>query len=147
MPTSLYGFIMDTSIAVTGLIFSGVLERFPNLKMIHAHLGGVFPYMVGRINGIFTDNIAVEWGYSIPKLPSEYYKRQVYVDCVSFHLPALRCALEFLGVDHILLGTDYPHPLGGAEQAIQSIKDLKLSQGDTEKIFSANAVKLLKLEQ
>ena len=147
MPTSLYGFILDTTMAVSGLIFSGALERFPNLKIIHAHLGGVFPYMVGRINGIFTDGIAIEWGYSLPQPPSVYYQRQVYVDCVSFHKPALHCALEFLGVDHVLLGTDYPHPLGGAEQAIQSIKDLQLSQGDTEKILGGNAIRLLGLEQ
>ncbi len=146
MPPPLYGFILDTTIAVTGLIFHGVLERFRNLKIIHAHLGGVFPYMVGRINGIFTDNLAAEYGYSLPELPSAYYKRQVYVDCVSFHLPALRCALEFLGSDHLLLGTDYPHPLGGAEGVIQSLEDLQLPVKDLEKIFSRNAMKLFNLE-
>ena len=147
MPTSLYGFILDTTMAVSGLIFSGAFERFPELKVIHAHLGGVFPYMVGRINGIFTDGIAIEWGYSLPKPPSVYYQEQVYVDCVSFHIPALHCAIEFLGIDHILLGTDYPHPLGGAEQAIQSIKDLRLSQADTEKILGGNARRLMGLEE
>jgi aminocarboxymuconate-semialdehyde decarboxylase len=147
MPTSLYGFIFDTTMAVSGLIFSGVLERFPKLKLIHAHLGGVFPYMVGRIDATFTDGIAVEWGYSLPELPSVYYQRQVYVDCVSFHLPAVRCAIEFLGIDHILLGTDYPHPLGGAEKAIKSINDLQLSQEDREKIFSGNAISLLGLDR
>jgi len=147
MPTPLYGFLLDTTMAVSGLIFSGVLERFPRLKLIHAHLGGVFPYMVGRINGFFTDGLAPEWGYSLPNLPSFYYRRQVYVDCVSFHPPALHCALEYIGVDHILLGTDYPHPLGGAPEAIQSVKDLHLSDEETAKILGGNAARLMGLEE
>lgn len=145
MPLSLFGFILDTTMAVTGLIFQGVLERFPQLKIIHAHLGGVFPYLVGRIEDCFK-TYSKDYGFSLQEMPSEYYKKNVYVDAISFHLPAMKCALEFLGPDHILMGTDYAHPIGGPEKVIGFIKSLGLSEEDTEKILWKNAARLFKLE-
>jgi len=145
MPLPLYGFILDTTMAVTGLIFQGVLERFPRLKLIHAHLGGVFPYMVERVNDSFK-SYAKDHGFSLPGLPSDYYKRQVYVDAISFHVPAMKCALEYLGVDHILVGTDYAHPVGGPDRIIGCIRELGLPKSDLEKIFWKNAVDLFKLD-
>jgi aminocarboxymuconate-semialdehyde decarboxylase len=144
MPLPLFGFILDTTMAVTGLIFQGVLERFSRLKVIHAHLGGVFPYMVGRIDDSFK-SYSKDHGFSLPQLPSEYYKRNVYIDAISFYLPAMKCALEFLGPDHILMGTDYAHPVGGPERVVHFIKDLGLPEEETEKILWKNAVKLFRL--
>jgi len=144
MPLPLFGFILDTTMAVTGLIFQGVLETFPRLKIIQAHLGGVFPYMVGRVNDSFK-SYAKDYGLSLPQLPSDYYKRNVYIDAISFHLPAMKCALEFLGPDHILLGTDYAHPVGGPEKVIGFVKNLGLSEEETERILWKNAAQLFKL--
>jgi aminocarboxymuconate-semialdehyde decarboxylase len=145
MPLPLFGFILDTTMAVTGLIFQGILEKFPKLKIIHAHLGGVFPYLVGRIDDSFK-SYSKDYGFSLQQMPSEYYKKNVYVDAISFHLPAMKCALEFLGPDHILMGTDYAHPIGGPERVVGFIKDLGLPEEDTEKILWKNAVKLFKLD-
>ena len=127
------------------MIFHGILESFPQLKIIHAHLGGVFPYLVGRIDDSFK-SYSKDHGFSLQQLPSEYYKKNVYVDAISFHLPAMKCALEFLGPDHILMGTDYAHPIGGPERVVGFIKDLGLPEEDTEKILRKNAVKLFKLD-
>ena len=146
MPLPLFGFILDTTMAVTGLIFQGILERYPRLKIMHAHLGGVFPYLVGRINDSFK-SYAKDYGLSLPLPPSEYYRRNVYVDTISFHLPAMKCAFEFLGADHILLGTDYAHPIGGPERIVESVKALRLPAGDEEKIFWKNATLIFKLDQ
>jgi len=99
MPLPLYGFIIDTTMAITGLIFTGVLEKLPKLKFIHGHLGGVFPYMVGRINDCFHTYAADHGYYPLPKEPTEYYREQVWDDAISFHLPAMKCALEFMGAD------------------------------------------------
>lgn len=145
MPLPLYGFVLDTTMAVTGLIFQGILERFPGLKIIHAHLGGVFPYLVGRVEDSFK-TYSKDYGFSLKESPGEYYKRNVYVDAISFHLPAMKCALEFLGADHILIGTDYAHPIGGPERIIGFTKALQLSEEDYEKILWKNAAKLFKLE-
>jgi aminocarboxymuconate-semialdehyde decarboxylase len=144
MPLPLFGFILDTTMAVTGLIFQGILDRFPRIRIIHAHLGGMFPYLVGRVDDSFK-SYAKDHGFSLQQMPSEYYKKNVYVDAISFHLPAMKCALEFLGSDHILMGTDYAHPVGGPERVVRVIKDLGLPEEDTEKILWKNAVKLFKL--
>lgn len=144
LPLSLYGFIFDTTIAVTGLIFQGILERFPRLKIIHPYLGGVFPYMVGRVESSFKSH-SKEYGFPLQGSPSEYYRRNVYIDTVSFHLPAVRCALDFMGPDHILIGTDYAHPDGGPEKACRFVEMLGLPDEDYEKILWKNATKLFKL--
>lgn len=146
MPLPLYGFIMDTTMAITGLIFTGVLEKLPKLKFIHGHLGGVFPYMVGRINDCYKSYAKDHGYYDLPKPPSDYYREQVWDDVISFHIPAMKCALEFMGADHLLIGTDYAHPIGGPERAAEFVKMLGLSQEDTEKIFYKNAMKLFNIE-
>ncbi len=145
MPLPLFGFILDTTMAVTGLIFKGILEKFPKLKIIHAHLGGDFPYLVGRVDDSFK-SYAKDYGLSLPQLPSEYYRRNVYVDTISFHLPAMKCALEYLGPDHLLIGTDYAHPIGGPERVVGFVKQLGLPEKDYEKILWGNADQLFKLD-
>ncbi|MBA7629267.1 hypothetical protein ES703_36765 [subsurface metagenome] len=145
LPIPLFGFVFDTTMAVISLIFQGVLEKYPKLKLIHSHLGGVVPYMVGRIDDSF-NSYSKEQGLELPKAPSEYYKGQVYVDSISYHLPAMRCCLDWLGPDHIMLGTDYAHPIGHIEQAIQDITDMGLSEEDTDKILGRNAARIFKLE-
>lgn len=145
LPSPLFGFTLDTTMAVIGLIFQGVLEKYPKLKLIHSHLGGVVPYMVGRIDDSF-NNYYKEYGLELPRAPSEYYKRQVYVDSISYHLPAMRCCLDWLGPEHIMLGTDYAHPVGHIEEAIRYIRDMGLSEEDTDKILGWNAARIFKLE-
>ncbi len=146
MPLPLYGFIMDTTMAISGLIFTGVLEKLPKLKFIHGHLGGVFPYMVGRINDCYRSYADDHGYYKLPKEPSEYYKEQVWDDVISFHIPSMKCALEYMGADHLLIGTDYAHPIGGPTKAAEFVRKLQLSQEDTEKIFYKNAMKLFHID-
>jgi aminocarboxymuconate-semialdehyde decarboxylase len=141
LPSPLFGFVLDTTMAVISLIFQGVLEKYPELKLIHAHLGGVVPYMIGRIDDSF-NNYSGEYGLRLPKAPSDYYKRQVYVDSISYHLPAMRCCLDWLGPDHIMLGTDYAHPVGHIEDAIRYVRDMGLSKEDTDKILGGNAARI-----
>lgn len=138
MPLPLYGFVLDTTVAITGLIYFGVFDRFPNLKIIHPHLGGVFPYLVGRVNDAFFA-YRDDYGFSLKNDPSLYYKQNVYLDTISFHLPSLKCALEYVGADHILFGTDYAHPIGSIDKARKSIESLELSEQEKKKIFATNA--------
>jgi len=145
LPLPLFGFTLDTTMAVISLIFQGVLQKYPGLKIIHSHLGGVVPYLAQRIEDSFR-SYSKEWGFKLPKTPSEYYKSQVYPDSISFYLPAMRCCLDFVGPDHILLGTDYAHPVGNPEQAISYVRDMGLSEEDTNKILGENAARIFKLE-
>lgn len=145
LPFQLFGYTLDTTMAVIGLIFQGVLEKYPKLKLIHSHLGGVAPYTVGRMEDSFK-GYAKEWGIELPQTPSYYYRRQVYPDSINYHEPSLRCCLAWMGADHICLGTDYAHRVGRPEKAVAYIKDLGLSKEDTNKILGGNAARIFKLE-
>ena len=145
LPPPLFGFVLDTTMAVVSLIFQGVLEKHPKLKLVHSHLGGVVPYIVGRIDDCYS-SYSKEYGFELPMAPLEYYKRQVYVDSISYHLPAMKCCLDWLGHDHIMLGTDYAHPIGHIEETIRYIRDMGLSEEDTNKILGGNAASIFKLE-
>jgi len=145
LPPQVFGCTLDTTMAVASLIFQGVLERYPKLKLIHSHLGGVVPYMVSRMDDSF-NNYSREYGLELPNVPSDYYRSQVYVDSISYHLPAMRCCLDWLGPDHIMLGTDYAHPIGHIEEAIHYIRDMSLSEEDTDKILGGNAARLFRLD-
>jgi aminocarboxymuconate-semialdehyde decarboxylase len=144
MPVPLFGFLMDTTIAVTGLIYFGIFDRFPNLRIIHPHLGGFFPYLVGRINDSY-HAYGRDYRFCLKKEPSLYYKENVYIDAISFHLPALKCALDYLGPNRILFGTDYAHPIGSIEKAKESIESLPITPSEKAKIFSENARELFRI--
>lgn len=145
LPFPLYAFTLDTTMAVVGLIFQGVLEKFPRLKIIHAHLGAMVPYFVVRMDNAFK-NHARQWGLDLPLAPSEYYKRQVYIDSISYFPPAMRCALDFVGAEHILLGSDYAHPDSDLERAVSFVREMGLPEEATGKILGGNAVRIFDLQ-
>jgi aminocarboxymuconate-semialdehyde decarboxylase len=106
----LVGMPAETCLAVTSMIFGGVLERLPKLRVAFAHGGGSFPANVGRISHGFQarpDLCAVDNGVD----PMAYLKR-IYVDSLVHHEGMLRYMLELMGAERIALGTDYPFPLG-----------------------------------
>ena len=142
---SLYGFTFDTTMAVMSLIWQGVLEKYPGLNIIHAHLGGVVPYLAQRLEDCWRVHVQ-EYGQGLPKTPSQYNKSQVYPDSMSAYLPAMRCCLEFVGPQHICLGTDYAHGIGNWERAISLVKDLGLPERETHSILGGNAAKICNIE-
>jgi aminocarboxymuconate-semialdehyde decarboxylase len=148
IPYQLYGYTLDTSMAVIGLIFHGVFSRNKNLKMIHSHLGGVVPYMVRRLRDSWK-GYSKEWGLELDEYPDEIYARQVYPDTTSFYLPAMKACLEWVGPSHMMIGTDYAHRVGDPEGAIKSILDLggqtNMSKEDLNLILGKNAEKLFNL--
>ena len=135
------GFMLDTTLAAARLAYSGILEHFGDLRVIIPHLGGVFPYIISRIDNAYRTRPECRLNISQP--PSHYLK-QLYIDDVSFHLPALRCALETVGASQLLLGSDYPYALGDMKRAVESLKELGLSPEDEEKVYSGNALGILR---
>ena len=108
----LVGMPAETSLAICSLIFGGVLERLPTLKVAFAHGGGAFPATIGRIVHGFEvrpDLCAVANGVS----PRQYLKR-IYLDSLVHEPLALRYLVDLMGPDRIALGSDYPFPLGEA---------------------------------
>ena len=100
---------MDTTLAAAKLVFSGVPERFPNIKWVLGHLGGAIPYLAERLDRGY--EAFSECRANIPRPPSAYLK-QFYYDTVNFDPTAMRLAIDFAGADHILAGSDYPHQIG-----------------------------------
>jgi aminocarboxymuconate-semialdehyde decarboxylase len=106
----LVGMPAEISLAICSLIFGGVLERLPGLRIAFAHGGGAFPATLGRISRGFEarpDLVAVD--NSVP--PREYLKR-IYVDSLVHDPRMLRYLVELMGAERIALGSDYPFPLG-----------------------------------
>lgn len=138
------GLPADTSLAASRLVMSGVMDKYPKLNIVLAHLGGVLPYLLGRFDANFDFLTQLEPG-NRPRIsppPSSHFKR-FYLDTVSYHAPAYYCAYATSGADRILLGSDYPYSWW--ERAVEAIRELDVPQADKEKIYGGNAARLLKL--
>jgi predicted TIM-barrel fold metal-dependent hydrolase len=133
------GFMCETTLAAVRLVFAGVFERHPRLQMIFPHLGGLAPYLLGR----------VQWGYerfpacsaNISAPPETYFKR-FYYDTVSRNVPALRMALSMFGPEHVLFGTDIPFR-EDIDLQLKDLEALSLSDADRQAIDADNAARLL----
>lgn len=84
--------------------------------------------------------------FELPRTPSDYYKARVYPDSVSTYLPAIRCCLEYVGSNHMLLGTDYANRMGTWDRAVGLVKEFGLSEVDTNLILGDNAARLFQIE-
>lgn len=138
---NMIGFPFDTTLATMRLILSGLLERYPTLKIVLAHLGGALPYMTGRIDA--QSKIDPECRISISKPPSKYSKL-LYLDTVSLHKPSLTCALATQGPEKLLFGSDYPY--WDLSSSVEIIRELDITDEDRQKIFYKNARKILKIQ-
>jgi aminocarboxymuconate-semialdehyde decarboxylase len=138
----LVGMPAEQSRAACALIFGGVLERYPKLKVCFAHGGGSFPYTIGRIEHGFNmrpDLVAVD----NPRNPREYFGKVYFDSCV--HDPrALRYLIDTVGIDTVMLGTDYPFPLGEQEPGA-GIAALTLSAADQARLYHGTALEWLGL--
>lgn len=121
----LLGFVFDTSASIARLVLAGVLERLPRLVLILGHLGGTLPYLMQRLDNGY--RAYPELRDALPHPPSHYLRR-VFYDTVSFSIPSLRCAIDAVGAEQIVMGTDYPHVIGNVEAALSTIRALDLSE-------------------
>jgi aminocarboxymuconate-semialdehyde decarboxylase len=139
----------DEILALARLIVRGIYEQFPTLKLVGAHCGGGICEVIGRMDYAYElrDYAAFLGPYEpmlITKKPSEYLKL-MYMDSVSYFLPALKCAVETVGVSHMMFGADAPPLSPLLPRAIQIVRDLPLAEPDKERILSTNALELLGL--
>ena len=130
------GRVIEVSVAAMRLVFSGIMERHPNLKVVMSHTGGALPYQSGRMdkNGKPA---------KLPRPPSDYIKR-MYTDTVSPHTAGMKFAIDYYGVDHVMYGTDYP--CWEPAQTLKYFAGIGLSEADTQKIMYDNARRILKLK-
>jgi aminocarboxymuconate-semialdehyde decarboxylase len=139
----------DECLSLARMIVRGIWEQFPTLKLIGAHLGGGICEVIGRMGYAYElQEEAFFLGPYEPMLIQHeplHYLKMMYVDSVSYHQPALMCAIRTLGADHVLLGADAPplNPL--LPRAIKLVEDLPLDDAAKEDILWRNAARLLKL--
>jgi len=135
-------FVFDTTICIGKLIMAGTLRRFPDLKFIFAHFGGVTPFIKERFDSIYRMLRGRDIVKDLFALPSEYLGR-IYVDTsgvTSSH--ALMCTMEMVGAEHILWGSDYP---GNPDipASINAIEKLEIPAREKAKILGANIERVL----
>ena len=149
---SIFGWPFDTTAAMARLVFAGIFERFPAIKLITHHCGGLIPYFADRLvvhydNGL--ERLGTRYFPGLTKPPIEYF-RMFYADTALDGGPsALRCGLDFFGEDRILFGTDMPYDVENGGRSIRNtvdaIEQLDLSEDDKAKIYEGNARRLLRL--
>lgn len=130
----------ETTIAVAGLIFGGVLERFPDLAVCAVHGGGFAPFQIGRMDRGYTEK---------PKLTAEHISqppsnllRRMYVDTVVHEPAVLRFLVQWFGADRVLLGTDFPFEMGD-DDPVGFVESAGLAADEVDAILRGNAARLL----
>jgi aminocarboxymuconate-semialdehyde decarboxylase len=132
------GFVFDTTLAVTRMIYGGVFERYPDFPYIMAHTGGTLLMVIQRLDNGY--RIFPDCREHITKPPSHFAKK-LYYDSASFFAPALKMAYDYLGPDQILWGTDDPY----IDSDTAHVRELNLPGDDEAKVLGGNAARLLGL--
>jgi aminocarboxymuconate-semialdehyde decarboxylase len=137
------GFPFNTTVAITSLLFSGLLESFPKLKIVLPHLGGGLPFLIGRLDADYNSG-----DDKLPKPPSEYLK-MLYFDTVSYQKEPIEMTAKVVGPEKLVFGTDFGCP-GKAfvkpKEFLNFIRALDLTEEQKLGILGNNLAKLLKLE-
>ncbi len=135
---STVGFMFDTTLCITRMVFDGFLDRYPNLKIIASHAGATVPFLAGRMDRSWEMTVPGKEGISSP--PSEYLRR-IYYDAVTYQRSALELCIEVGGADKILYGSDYPHDIGDMSGCLARVDQLPpelrepARSGNAERIF------------
>jgi aminocarboxymuconate-semialdehyde decarboxylase len=150
------GWPYETSVAMARIVFSGLFEKLPQMRLITHHCGAMIPFFAGRCETLWAQlgSRTADASYDdllkrMAKKPIDYFK-MFYADTVlGGSASALRCGLDFFGADRIVFASDCPFdPEGGPmfiREGIRSVEDLRLSESDKHKIYFANALKLLRM--
>ena len=152
-----FGWPYETSIAMTRILFAGYFDRWPNLKIITHHMGGMVPYFSGRTGpgldqlGARTDDEDLTvYARRLKKSPQDYYK-MFYADTALFGSKhGMICGLEYFGADHVLFASDMPFdPEKGPafiRETIRCLEEMPISDAVRQQIYEGNARRLLKLK-
>lgn len=147
-----WGLMYQTTISMTRLVFSGVLERYPNLKIVTHHCGGMVSFFFERLVNQYSylqmrSNLNFVKSLTRPHI--EYFRKFYNDTAIQGNAPALECAASFFGADRLLFGADFPMDaqLGVycLRKTIEGIEQMEITEADKQKIFEGNARKLMRL--
>jgi len=135
----------DTTLAISRVVYSGIFDRYPNLKLIAAHLGGMILLYLDRLN----------WREGNPecKLEPEHYFKRIYYDTAGpIRASFIKLVCDTVGPEQILFGSDYPHGRGGRDDqfypmTLEAMDELDVAKADKEKIYHRNAKRLFGFEE
>jgi len=138
----------ETSLAICSMIFGGVFEKFPKLRVAFAHGGGSFPFTIGRVDHAFCvrpDVVAAENTVN----PRQYLAHdgmpaRFFVDSLLHDADALKLLVKLFGAERVAFGSDYPFSLGEARPG-QLIESMKLHDKEKEQLFSGTVSEFLRL--
>lgn len=143
------GWPYDTTMVMCRLVFAGVMEQFPDLKIITHHMGGMVPHFSDRIKG-FYDASTMYPVSNVVKLaqePLEYFKRFYNDTVLNGAVHACECGYKFFGAEHVIFATDYPFGPGEGETwmagILRQMEQLEIPAAEKELIYSKNILKLL----
>src|SRR6516165_7915620 len=131
------GFMFDTTLAITRMIFDGFFDRYPNMKIIASHGGGTLPYLVGRFEK--GDEVEIPSRRQMKRKPTEYL-RHIYYDCITYNLGALQYLISVVGAERVMFGTDWPHQVHDTKGAFANTAALPEDQ--TKAVRAGNAQRI-----
>jgi aminocarboxymuconate-semialdehyde decarboxylase len=134
------GFMFDTTLAITRMIFEGFFDRYPDLKIIASHGGGTLPYLVGRFEK--GDEVEIPSRRQMKRKPSDYL-RHIYYDCITYNSGALRYLISVVGANRVMFGTDWPHQVHDTKGAFANTARLPAEQASA--VRSGNAQRVFEL--
>jgi len=140
--TWMVGAPVEDTISVMHLITHGIPARYPDIKIINSHLGGALPMLLQRADDQY------RWEAPDTPEPPSVAARRMWYDTVGHgHVPALRCAIDSLGADRLLLGTDFPYENGDIfVRAVDYIRDPQIDTAAARAILDQNASALLGID-
>jgi aminocarboxymuconate-semialdehyde decarboxylase len=141
--SNIVGQPVETAVALSHLIFGGVLDRYPGLKVCAAHGGGYLPTYTGRSEHAY----AARPDAHTMQHPPRHYLRRIYFDSLVYTPQALRMLIDQVGIEQVVLGTDYPFDMGHYDVHALVAATPSLDQAQREAILSGNATRLLQLNQ
>ncbi len=145
------GWPYATALAMTRLVYGGVLEKWPKLNIVTHHCGGLIPFLAGRIdwNDDFNEMCMGHRDIFLKEKALNYYRRFYYDTAVNGHTAALQCGKAFAGIDQMVFATDMPFDNQKGRRLIRdtiaSVEQMGLSEEEKTKVYRQNAINLLKL--
>lgn len=134
---------LETTVTAAHLVMAGVLEAHPRLRILLAHGGGAILALRGRLR--HAQSFQPDARSRLSESPVDSIRR-FFVDTVTHDATLLRAAIDFLGADRVLLGSDYPFDMG-LERPAEAVRELGLDAADEEKILGGNALRLLRYSE
>ena len=147
MPTLIFGWAFDSTVAMTRLVYGRVLERYPEINFVVADVGGVLAFFAQRAINIYSGRTEeIRQRYGLKENPLDSFRR-FYVDTADHPASTLRCVKDFFGADRMVLGTNYPYgPEEGCllvKNSLKAIDGLELAAVERAKILGGNAARIL----